>query len=260
MIRARTATGRNAHQGQRPSSSTEHAALVIREMILEGGWSPGRKLPSQRELALRLGISRPTVREALIVMETRGEVETLPGKGVYLAGTPEAMDQDTRTAGPAPRKPSMDDSGMTAGKAAQMYQFRYAIEPAVAKLVAVNATQAQTEDLRHLLARMREAVAAGDLAQLADLDFAFHRQMVEAANNPFFTRAIAPSLEMFFESQQLPFSTSADTGETLAEHENLLEAIRERSPDRAATAMKRHILGTARRAGVLLGLDAAENA
>ncbi len=261
MIRPRTDTGRTAHQAPRPSSSTAHAELAIREMIREGDWRPGRKLPSQRELALRLGISRPTVREALIAMETRGEVETIPGKGVYLTDAP-AQDapQGAAQHGADPFEPFPDAPGMSAGKAAQMYQFRYAIEPAVAKLVAVNATLAQTEDLRHLLASMREALAEGDLARLARLDFAFHRQLVEAANNPFFTKAIAPSLNMFFESQQLPFSTSADTGETIAEHQALLEAIRERSPARAASAMRQHIMGTARRAGVIFGLDADETA
>lgn len=228
----------------RGNSSSEHAALTIREMILSGGWQQGRKLPSQRELAVRLGISRPTVREALIVMEARGEVETMPGKGVYVV-RPQSADSRLEAEADVLAVP-----GLSAGKAAQMYQFRYAIEPAVAGLVAVNATMAQIEDLRHLSVRMREALESGDLPLLAQLDFAFHRQMVEAANNPFFTKAIAPSLDMFFESQQLPFASSAAIGETVAEHEALVEALRRRLPAEAGEVMRTHILGAAGRAGI----------
>lgn len=228
----------------RSNSSSEHAALTIREMILSGGWQQGKKLPSQRELAARLGISRPTIREALIVMEARGEVETLPGKGVYVA-RPQSGEPR-----PEPEADALANPGLSAGKAAQMYQFRYAIEPAVAGLVAVNATVAQIEDLRHLSVRMRETLESGDLALLAQLDFAFHRQMVEAANNPFFTKAIAPSLDMFFESQQLPFASSTAIGETVAEHEVLVEALRKRLPTEAGEAMRAHILGAAGRAGI----------
>ena len=217
-------------------------------MILSGGWQAGRKLPSQRELAERLGISRPTIREALIVMETRGEVHTQPGKGVYVARP--LADAD----GPKPQKPAQGPRpavALSAGKAAQMYQFRYAIEPAVAGLVAVNATMAQIEDLRQLSTRMREALARNDLALLAQLDFAFHGQLVEAANNPFFTQAIAPSLDMFSESQQLPFANDAAIGDTVLEHEALVEALRKRSPAEARQAMRAHILGAASRAGIL---------
>ncbi len=266
------------------TSSSEHAAVAIRDMILSGGWRPGWRLPSQRELALRLGISRPTIREALIALEMRGEVETLPGKGVYVASpAPDGADGPDGWSGYPGRGNSggqvgsggvggaaglgvpdslgraglrSEDAGavpeLTAGKAAQMYQFRLAIEPAVAGLVAENATMAQMEDLRQLSGRMRAALVSGDLTILAQLDFAFHRQLVEAANNPFFTQAIAPSLDMFFESQQLPFASGLSVGETVAEHEALVDALQRRSPAEAGEAMRRHILGAASRAGISL--------
>ena len=65
-------------------SSSEETAESILAMIQANNWQEGHKLPPQRALAESLGVSRPTVREALVVLETMGKVSILPGKGVFL--------------------------------------------------------------------------------------------------------------------------------------------------------------------------------
>ena len=162
-------------------SSSEEAAESILSMIQANNWQEGHKLPPQRALAESLGISRPTVREALVILETMGKVTIQPGKGVFLY---------TRAQESVPiatsRRP---DRSFITGKETQIYQFRHAIEPAIAALVALNATQAQIDDMAAMMDEMRQAGMRGDMLHFAQMDFAFHSQMIEAANNPFFIDA-----------------------------------------------------------------------
>lgn len=211
-------------------------------MIRESDWPAGHRLPSQRNLALELGFSRPTIREALASMEATGHVIIIAAKGVFLSN-PQQL---------APSQPEDSYSAKTVsltGRESQMYQFRLAIEPAIAELVAQNATEAQRKDLAFTTGSMHKALESSDMDQFSRFDFIFHSQMIEAANNRFFTEAISPFLDLFFESQKLPFKTSAEGNETLKEHEEILRYITAKQPDKAHSAMKQHILGVASRAG-----------
>lgn len=221
-------------------SRPDEAVEGIMAMIARNGWPAGYKLPSQRTLAEDLGFSRPTIREALVALETMGHVEVRPGKGVFLPnGEVVPSLRESR-----PERLSL------AGRGSQMYQFRFAIEPAIAGLVAVNATAAQMEDMAAVISAMRSALERDDKAEFAQLDFTFHSLMVEAANNRFFTEAILPFLGQFHESQKLPFSMDDGIEDTLREHEEIMECLRKRSSHEAREAMARHIQGVASRAGL----------
>ena len=136
-------------------SSSEETAESILSMIQAHNWQEGHKLPAQRALAESLGVSRPTVREALVILETMGKVDVQPGKGVFL----KTRAQEGMSLSVA-RRP---DRSFIAGKETQIYQFRHAIEPAIAALVALNATQAQIDDMAAMLDEMRPAKVPGDV-------------------------------------------------------------------------------------------------
>ena len=199
-------------------------------------------MPPQRALAETLGVSRPTVREALVILETMGKVTIQPGKGVFLV----TRAQESLPAAPVTR---FDRSFIT-GKETQIFQFRHAIEPAIAALVALNATQAQLDDMAAMLDDMKQASVRGDVQLFAQLDFAFHTQMIEAANNPFFIEAMRPFFDLFSESQRLPFSNQEGLVDTMREHAALLEHLRSRNSHGARLAMEEHVVATAARAGV----------
>ena len=199
-------------------------------------------MPPQRALAETLGVSRPTVREALVILETMGKVTIQPGKGVFLV---------TRAQESLPVVPvTRFDRSFITGKETQIFQFRHAIEPAIAALVALNATQAQLDDMAAMLDDMKQASVRGDVQLFAQLDFAFHTQMIEAANNPFFIEAMRPFFDLFSESQRLPFSNQEGLVETMREHAALLEHLRTRNSHGARLAMEEHVVATAARAGV----------
>ena len=199
-------------------------------------------MPPQRALAESLGVSRPTVREALVILETMGKVTIQPGKGVFLV----TRAQENLSATPVTRF----DRSFIAGKETQIFQFRHAIEPAIAALVALNATQAQLDDMAAMLDDMKQASVRGDVQLFAQLDFAFHTQMIEAANNPFFIEAMRPFFDLFSESQRLPFSNQEGLVDTMREHAVLLEHLRSRNSHGARLAMEEHVVATAARAGV----------
>ncbi|WP_297893242.1 FadR/GntR family transcriptional regulator [uncultured Desulfovibrio sp.] len=223
-------------------SSSEETAERILSMILDNNWQEGHKLPPQRALAETLGVSRPTVREALVILETMGKVNIQPGKGVFLV----TRAQEGLPAAPVTRF----DRSFIAGKETQIFQFRHAIEPAIAALVALNATQAQIDDMAAMLDDMKQASVRGDVQHFAQLDFAFHTQMIEAANNPFFIEAMRPFFDLFSESQRLPFSNQEGLVDTMREHAALLEHLRSRNSHGARLAMEEHVVATAARAGV----------
>jgi GntR family transcriptional repressor for pyruvate dehydrogenase complex len=223
-------------------SRPDEAVDAIESMIVENGWPAGHKLPSQRTLAEQLGFSRPTVREALVAMETMGRVEIKPGKGVFLLGRSSC----------APTHDSWSEHLTLSGRESQMYQFRYAIEPVIAGLVALNATAAQIEDMGVAVKAMRLAMDKKDQAEFERLDFIFHSLLIEAANNRFFIEAISPFLGLFFESQKLPLSFDDSIEDTVYEHEEIMVHIRARRSKEARAAMERHVRAVVKRAGIRL--------
>ena len=235
--------GPTAPNRQTPPAQSTIDALIA--LLASGSWSPGQQLPSQRQLAERLGVSRPTVREALVALETMKLVSIRPGRGIFLLRrtTEETAPNDCEAVWTSPPQPP--------SRLVQMYQFRYVVEPAVAGLVAKNATAAQIEDLKHLVERMRDTLQDFDPSLLARLNCAFHQQLVEAANNPFFTQSLAPSLTLMMEHQQ---PAPADPEAIVAEHETLLVALMARSTVKARRAMRRHIEASAARVHITLNL------
>jgi GntR family transcriptional repressor for pyruvate dehydrogenase complex len=103
-----------------------------------------------------------------------------------------------------------------------------------------------------VVAAMRQALEAMDQTEFARLDFSFHSQMIEAANNRFFTEAITPFLGIFFESQTLPLALDDSVHDTVREHEEIMDHIRAGRSAEAHRAMEKHVRGVAERAGVKL--------
>lgn len=221
-----------------PNSKSTLAANSIKKLAIHNGLTSGDKLPSQRQLAEQLRCSRPTIREALVGMEALGQIRTEPGRGVFLT------DSGVYTKKVKPNNVSL------AGKEAQMYQFRQAIEPAVAALVASNATKAQVEDMELTIRLMRKAIAENDFSEFYNLDFRFHSQIIEAANNKFFSEAISPFLDLFFESQKLPLLSSQDGEPTIIEHTAIIKSIKARDSAASKEAMQIHISNVTKRAGM----------
>lgn len=219
-------------------SKSSLASKSIKALISKNGLTVGDKLPSQRQLAEQLSYSRPTIREALISMEALGQIRTEPGRGVFLTG------EDINSSKVKPSNVSL------IGKEVQIYQFRHAIEAAIVSLVASNATKAQIDDMELTIRSMKASIAKEDFSEFYKLDFLFHSQIIEAANNRFFTEAISPFIDLFYESQKLPLLNSKDGEPTIVEHQIILDNIKAGNSEASKEAMQTHISNVAKRAGI----------
>ena len=85
-----------------PRRLYHQVADQIRVVIDQGGFTPGTRLPPERELALQLGVSRPSLREALLALEIQGRVEIRMGSGVYVCAAPSASPSEPIALGDSP--------------------------------------------------------------------------------------------------------------------------------------------------------------
>src|SRR4249919_3374233 len=118
----------------------QQIADQIRELIDRGGFEAGTRLPPERDLALQLGVSRPSLREALIALDVEGRVEVRSGSGVYVSQAP--VDNASKKTAALGESPS------------QLMEARSVIEGEVVVLACARVTEELLERLRELLKGM----------------------------------------------------------------------------------------------------------
>jgi GntR family transcriptional repressor for pyruvate dehydrogenase complex len=209
----------------------------IQRLILKGGLKAGQRLPSQRELAEQLGVSRPSVREALTVLETMGLVTVRVGSGVFVTKADA-------------RRPLWRYSDRCTP--ADVYEARLGLEGYAARLAAARIDKPAEERLRRCTDAMRNALETGDVISLAVNDTEFHDMIFELSGNPVLAAMYRPVREMLVESQRLPMAQFDRLTETVREHEAILEGIASQDPDTAEAAMQCHIRSAAGRFGISL--------
>ncbi|HEX8589958.1 FadR/GntR family transcriptional regulator [Pseudomonas sp.] len=224
-----------------PVAVPEAAFRAIRKLIAEQGYVPGDSLPSQRDLAIRLGVSRASLREALSSLSALGLVSVQPGKGVFVQAVSE------------PQRSTSGFSWPYAAHAspAETFQLRYALEGFAAGLAAVTLTADERDVLEDNVEAMRLELKAGDFECAARLDFDFHRRILVASGNQAILGIITTSADIFLESQKLPFIRAGRAMETWQEHRKILRALARNASGPAQKAMQEHIRGAALRTGIV---------
>ena len=204
-------------------------AEKIRQMLLSGVYQRGDKLPSEAKLCEELGASRTSVREALRMLASAGYVEIIPNRGAFAAATSEEEI-------PSPALWLTLNREMVA----ELLSVRMCIEPFAAELCAKNISDEGIEAMRELLEEYA-AVGPRDADQLARLDLAFHRAVLDGSKNSYLIRMYQPLLEGFMQYSRRSTAAAYTRAKTLAEHTAVLEAIAARSPAEARAAMQLHI-------------------
>lgn len=210
----------------------------IAKLIDNREFPAGSRLPPERELAVLLGVSRTSVREAIIALELAGRVEVRVGTGIFVLqpGT-----QRKRAAGAAP----VDDGG--AGPF-DLLAARAMIEGEIAALAARNVRKADIAALRATITRMREH--GDDFAERDAADRAFHVLIAESTRNGALPSAVADlwdqrSGEIWTRIED-HFHTPALRARTLTDHEAIVAALEARDAGAARDAMHRHLRRVAR--------------
>ena len=225
------------------SSSTVVNSVVekLRQALARGQWRTGDMLPGQRELAEQLGISRPSLREAVTVLETLGLVRSLPGKGVLV------LDADAVT-----QEPGMDTSA--AASLADVLELRYTLEPFIVGLVAQSANSQDVGQLRLTLMDMREALEADDSEAGVKAYIAFHEALFTLTTNPIFQSVVQQTGNALKQSADMLRNSPEHLAARLKENEAVVRAIRERNSAQASAQMRQHILAEGQRMGIPLNI------
>jgi DNA-binding FadR family transcriptional regulator len=198
----------------------------IEALIASGEFAAGDRLPPERDLAGKLGVSRATVREAMIALELAGLVDVRTGSGIYVL-TPR-RNGDAKDQGPGPF---------------ELLDARRAIEGGVAALAAANATDAEVEALREALEVMRREQADG--ADTEDGDRLFHIGIARATHNALLLRTVSEMWEWTRGPMWTRLNDNlymrANRPRWLADHERIFDAIRRRDAEAAQSAMREHV-------------------
>lgn len=158
-------------------SLKESCVRRLEELILSGELKIGERLPSERELASRLNISRPVLHEALVDLNAKGLVRIVPRRGVFI--------NDYRREGSLALLSSL--LHFHNGQLDPLFQqslidMRLTLECETARLAALNRTPEQIEEF-HTLLRQEEAIDRCDASRLTELDFSFHLLIAIASGN-----------------------------------------------------------------------------
>ncbi len=216
-------------------------ARRIQGMILSGELATGRRIPGQREFAEQLGISRASLREALLTLETLGLVRTEPGRGTFVS---------PRSANGGLSKWRYADSY----RLEEVFQTRVTIELRIAELCAPIVLPDDLAGLSAATDRMESAYAAGDLLANVDADLDFHRLIAERCPNRMLVDLYLSVREQLTETQRQPIPNTAPArmSQSIAEHRAIIAAFTDRDAVSAGAAMRAHIRNTAACAGIAL--------
>jgi GntR family transcriptional repressor for pyruvate dehydrogenase complex len=213
----------------------ETLARNLEDLIVESAYKPGERLPSERELAVRLGVSRATLREAVGKLVERGLLIRRQGAGTYVCEQIDDRMSDPWTE-MLRRHPLMQGD---------LLEFREMLEARMAELAAVRAN----EQDRSMLTNRFEAVALAyrepNRPAQINADIAFHRAIADATHNPVFSLLNACLTKLLHEHIQISISDlphDSDASRTLTvQHQALFDAILKQDPVKARRAATAHI-------------------
>lgn len=214
-------------QAVEPKRLYRQIADQLAQLIASGEFPAGSRLPAERELAVSLGVSRTSVREAIISLEMSGLVEVRVGTGIFVMGTRDPAPRTRDDAGPGPF---------------ELLNARKLVEGEIAALAARTAKPADIAALDESVARM--AANVDDFARREAEDESFHRLLAKATGNG--------SLELVVEGLwnqraelwgrlQHHFHTTDLAQKTIRDHAAIAAAVAAHDPDAARAALHRHL-------------------
>lgn len=211
----------------------QQIADQIREIIEERPLTIGSRLPAERDLAQQLGISRPSLREALIALEIEGIIEIRSGSGIYVL-TPIGLGQPNPSLGESP---------------VELMQARAVIECGLIIQCAARVTAQALLELEQILESMTQNVEANQ--KPLEHDRQFHIGIASIAGNTILTNLVAK----LFDERHSPISermqgrteSRATWRMAVEEHRAIVNALKSKDPFAAQAAMHAHLTASERR-------------
>lgn len=210
----------------------EEIVEQLKAMITNGELEPGDKLPSERDMSESMGVSRASVREALITLEAIGILEIKPGDGTFVRQT-----SDAETFAPLAMVLALERN-----PGAQMMEVRRVLETEMAALAAERASEENLSKINKILDLMKGAQTTHDAVEA---DLRFHFAIAEATQNTILLRlmnTIADLMHHSFRPNREKLYADYQTGQRIIlEHEAIYQAIKAGDPQAARNKMLEHI-------------------
>jgi len=210
------------------AAAAELVVNVLRGQIEKGLLKPGDRLPPERELAQRIGVSRPSVRAGLRSLAAMGVVQTKHGSGTYIANTPQL---DSRPLGLL--------AALHGFTPEQMFEARRVLEVGVAGLAAERATPEQIAAMAEEVTGMFASV--DDPEAFLRHDIRFHRAIAMASGNPILASLVEMVSSLYFEHRRRNLPRGRDLREIAATHRAIYHAVRAHDVERARKEMSVHL-------------------
>jgi GntR family transcriptional repressor for pyruvate dehydrogenase complex len=203
-------------------------------MVVSGGLSRGERLPPERELVGRLGVSRTVVREALNLLEARGLISIEHGRGAVVSGGSTRAVRDTLGLLLRVRPKVLWE----------LLEIRKILEVEVAGLAAARAGAEDVRGMRDQLDRMEKLIDAPE--GYVDADVEFHALLARSTGNEVLLTMLDPVVELLRASRRVSASRPGSALRALREHEEILDHVEAGDAERAREGMRVHLGNTAR--------------
>ncbi len=210
-------------------------AATLEQRILEGSLKAGDRLPPERELAVELGVSRPSLREAIQKLASKGMLQSRQGGGTYVTAALETSFSD----------PWQDMMGKHPNLREDMLEFRRMLEGQAAEWAAERATEADLQRLERTFNALMAAFEADDAQRRSEADIAFHQAIGDAAHNVLIGHLSGALLSLMHDNIRLNLSelksVPAASRLLMSQHAAIFNAIRDNKPQAARSAAETHI-------------------
>lgn len=214
---------------------SDAVAASLERHILEGSLKPGDRLPPERELAAEFGVSRPSLREAIQKLASKGMVQSRQGGGTYVTDSLNSSFFD----------PWHDMLGSHPDLREDMLEFRHMLEGQAAAWAAERATEADLLRLEKAFAALAEAFETDDAEKRSSADIDFHQAIGDAAHNALLGHMSTALLRLMHDNIRLNLgelkAIPAASSLLMSQHGAIYKAIVERKPQVARSAAETHI-------------------
>jgi GntR family transcriptional repressor for pyruvate dehydrogenase complex len=208
----------------------EEILAQVRALVARGDLRPGDRLPPERDLALQLGVSRPSVRAALRSLVAMGLLVARRGSGTYVTDGPPALVSEPLALLAALHGFTLDE----------IFEARRSLESLLAGMAAERATGEHLVEMAEEIANMYASL--GDPRQFLLHDIGFHKAIARASGSPVLATVAEMVSAMHYERRRETIGRARDLEQRAGEHRRIFAAIRKGSADEARRTMAEHIL------------------
>ena len=187
----------------------------LRNAILKGELEPGERLMEQR-LALKLGVSRTPIREAIHMLEREGLAVTMPRRGAQVAKMTEKDLED-------------------------VLEIREALDDLAVSTASKRVTDEDIEKLSNAMVQFEKAVSRGEIREIVEADEDFHNEIYRIAGNPKLSYIVQKLKEQMYRYRYEYIKDNADYQTLIEEHMNIIKGLKEGDVDYVRGAMKEHL-------------------